>query len=315
MQTETIPMQAPQTAAPDPDDIAAIVRARGVLVSLEITTWSGRRLDKRVTADTNSREGAGTDAGRFNKNLLGGKVESFAACVAAAGAARAAYYRETLPWEDEGRRLLPTANYFEFSQTVRQQRDAFKAATAAFLAEYPTLCQDAAARLGSMYDPADYPPAEEIARRFTFRIGFTPVPAASDIRLDLPPEVTRHMERSITARVELSVQAAVRDGWDRLYASVERIRDRLREIAASGGRLHGSLFSGAVETAETLRRLNVLQDPQLETMAARIIGELSQLDPSTVRKDPASMEATATAADDILSSMAQLYGGPQAGAV
>lgn len=317
MTTDTLPACLPAApAVQDPSDVGAIVRARGVLVSLEITTWSGRRLDRRVTAETNDRAGADADAGRYNKNLLGGKVASFSACIAAAGAARTAHYRETLPWTDEGARLLPIANYFEYAATIRAQREAFKTAVAAFLAEYPTLQEEARARLGSMYDPRDYPSVSDIAGRFRFRINFAPVPSASDIRLDLPPEVTAHMERSITARVERATADAVRDGWQRLAESVERIATRLREISGGdpdspSGRLHASLFSGAVETAETLKRLNVLGDPALDATADRIIRELSALDPKTIRKDPAAMQATADAADAILASMVGFYGAPE----
>jgi hypothetical protein len=297
----------------DDSDIAAAVRAKGVLVSLEITTWSARRLDKTVTQETNDRAGADSDAGRYNKHLLGGKVESFSAVIAAAGAARQAHYSQTLPWADEGARLLPIGNYFEYAKMIREERSRFKSAVAAFLDEYPQLVHAAAARLGDMYRPQDYPPVSDIAGKFTFRVNFSPVPAASDIRLDLPEEVTRHMEKSITARVTRSVDAAVRDGWERLYASVERIRDRLREVAAADpdgkqARLHASLFSGAVETAETLRRMNVLEDPQLDAMAARIIAELGALEPKELRKDPAAMQDTANAADSILSAMAGIYG-------
>lgn len=316
MTIDTVPPALLAAGAPDPSDVAAIVRAKGVLVSLEITTWSGRRLDKRVTNSTNAREGAGQDAGRYNKHLLGGKVDSFAATIAAAGASRVAHYRETLPWSDEGSRLLPISNYFEYAKTVREQRDTFRAANEVFFAEYqtPEFHAGCAARLGAMYDPNDYPSVEELRKFFTFRIGFTPVPAASDIRLDLPPEVTAHIERSITARVENAVQGAVRDGWDRLYSSVERIRDRLKEISAlpddgPSGRLHASLFSSAVETAETLRRLNVLEDPALDAMAARITAELGQLDPKAIRKDPAAMSETAAKADAMLQAMAGIYGG------
>jgi hypothetical protein len=94
---------------------------------------------------------------------------------------------------------------------------------------------------------------------------------------------------------------------------VQRIRDRLTEIAGApadspSGRLHASLFAGAIETAETLKRLNVLADPNLDATADRIISELAALDPKTIRKDPAAMQATAQAADDILQAMSGFYG-------
>ena len=37
----------------------------------------------------------------------------------------------------------------------------------AFLTAYPTLCQEAAKRLRSLYNPTDYPPLEFVAQQFT----------------------------------------------------------------------------------------------------------------------------------------------------
>jgi hypothetical protein len=36
-----------------------------------------------------------------------------------------------------------------------------------FLAAYPRLCQEAAGRLRTLHNPADYPPMEEVRSRFT----------------------------------------------------------------------------------------------------------------------------------------------------
>jgi hypothetical protein len=37
-----------------------------------------------------------------------------------------------------------------------------------FLAAYPSLCQEAAGRLRTLHNPADYPPVDEVRPRFTF---------------------------------------------------------------------------------------------------------------------------------------------------
>lgn len=305
----------PTTTATTTNGLADMVRARGVLVSLEITTWSARRLDKRVTVDTAIREGASADAGRYNKHLLGGPVPSHSAVTAAATAARTAYYAQTLPWADSGSRLLPTANYFEFAQLIRAERERFRAAVDAFLAEYPRLQSDAEYRLGAMYSADDYPHVDDVAAKFRFRVTFSPVPSGSDIRLDLPPEVTTHIERSVTARVEAATQAAIRDGWERLAESVARVRDRLSEIAAAdaaggkAGRLHATIFESAADTARTLQRLNISDDPELTAIADRIISDLGQLDPRAVRQDAGAMSSVAQQADAILADMRATYGG------
>lgn len=292
--------------------IGELARARGILVSLEVTCWSGRRLDRRVTAETTARHGAESEAGRWNKNLLGGKVESYNAVLAAAQASRNAFYEHTFPWSDKGSRLLAITNYDHFTATVRANRETWKAAVSTFKAEYaePDFLERCAARLGDTFNPADYPTVAELDKYFTYRVSMSPLPAASDLRVDLPPEILQHIARSVETRVGNAVESAVREGWERLAASVQKIRDRLREISgAEAGRLHAALFANARETAEIIRRLNILEDPQLDAMAGRIIAELGGIDASAIRKDPAAMESTASAADAILTDMSAIYGG------
>ena len=43
---------------------------RAMLVSLSISQWSGRRLDREITDEVNQQHNAAADAGRYNKLLL-----------------------------------------------------------------------------------------------------------------------------------------------------------------------------------------------------------------------------------------------------
>src|SRR5690606_3160831 len=115
------------------------IHSRAVLVSLRVSVWTARRFDRRVTEDTNQRHAAGRDAGRYNKNLLGGDVESHQAVRSAAEAARRVHYENTLPWSDEGWRILPTAHRTRYDEAMRAARRNFESAVDDFVSEYPAL--------------------------------------------------------------------------------------------------------------------------------------------------------------------------------
>ena len=82
-----------------------VLSTRAMLSGLTIRQWTARKLDKRVTAEVAATHGTDSHVGRYNKSLVA--KESLAAIVAAANAARALHYARTLPWLDDGARILP----------------------------------------------------------------------------------------------------------------------------------------------------------------------------------------------------------------
>jgi hypothetical protein len=48
------------------------IASSAMLVELSISTWTARKLDKKVSAEVDSAKGTKTSAGNYNKNLLEG---------------------------------------------------------------------------------------------------------------------------------------------------------------------------------------------------------------------------------------------------
>jgi len=293
------------------------IHSRAMLVRLVVTGWNGRRFDRKVTDETNAQHAASKDAGRYNKALLGGKknAPSHADAIAAGGAARRTFYKQTLAWSDEGWRLLPTANYEKFVDAMRKSRGAFEESVEQFLADYPTYREQARALLNGMYREDDYPSVDALRSKFSYSIEFSPVPSAGDFRLDLPSDQLTEIERNTSARVEQATKDAMRDAWSRLQESVEKVRERLTGVDAEGKRkgkpktFHDSLIDNAANLADALTRLNITNDPDLEAMRQRVADELADLEPKTLREDPKARAKAAKSATDILSAMKGLYGG------
>ena len=80
-----------------------------MLVSLRITAWSGRLYDRQASNHVAAQHDASASAGRYNKRLL--PKAAFAALTATVSEARSSHYANSLPWDDQGSRLLTVANY------------------------------------------------------------------------------------------------------------------------------------------------------------------------------------------------------------
>ena len=278
------------------------VSARAMLVSLQISTWSARKFDRRVSDEVNTDHAADKDASRVNKHLLAGAA-AHADLLKRAGAARATHYGQTLPWADDGWRLLPTANYMAYTEAMRKERSTFNLALDSFLDEYPALREQARLKLGTLYREEDFPTTSDVSGRFSWAIEFSPVPSGSDIRVDLPADQIAVIEQSVTDRVEQAAKAAMQDAWARLREAVARIQ----KASGPDGIVRGNLIEHAQAIVDVLGRLNVGEDADLEAMRQRVATELTSIAPEDLRKDERLRADTAKRATDIMSSMSAFY--------
>jgi hypothetical protein len=290
------------------------IHARAMLVRLSVSVWNGRRFDRKISEEVTREHGASEESGRWNKHLLGGRkaAPSHARTISSAGAMRVVFYAETLPWADEGWRLLPTSNYDVFVDRMRKARARFDADVETFLSDYPGLREKARALLNGMYREGDYPAEHELRSRYGVGIEFSPVPAEGDFRLDLPADQVADIERTTAARVERATADAMRSAWDRLRETVRKLRIRLADTEAREGKgaiFRDSLIENVREVCDVLTRLNVTDDPGLESVRAAVSEELASLNPAALRDFPSERQAAVRKADDILSRMSELYGG------
>ena len=281
------------------------IHARALLVSLSISTWSARRYDRKVTDKVNSEYAASRDAGRYNKHLLPGDNPAYKALVSLAGAIRHRHHDLTLPWSDENWRLLPTAQYMDYTTWYREQSRAFATAVDAFRAEYPVARANAERLLGAMYRDEDYPAIGDLDRRFLLSVNYMPVPAAGDIRVDLASDQIADIEASIRARVDDATRTAMQTAWKRLHDTVAHVAERLGSPDAI---FRDTLIAHVHDTCDLLSRLNVTDDPDLERLRARTAYTLANLHPDDLRDDPIQRQSAATAAEYILQQMRDVYG-------
>ena len=142
--------------------------SRAMLASLRISSWSARKYDKRITAETNAALGASSDAGRYNKMLLPGDASSYKALTSHIAGVRVLHYAQTLAWSDDGWRLLPVANYQRYTDKLRDAKHVYDSLLADFIADYPALQINSKIALNGGWRAEDYP--DNIASKYSFAI-------------------------------------------------------------------------------------------------------------------------------------------------
>jgi hypothetical protein len=278
--------------------------SRAMLCSLSISVWSARKHDVEASEEIAHQHGAQADAGRYHKVLL--PKAALAEIQKIVSEARQEHYFMTLPWDDNGYRVLPAAAYMEHTDKMRALSSRFTPAVETLATRLNELLEEAKIRLGGLFRAADYPTPEELRAKYSFETKVLPLPDANDFRVTLGEEEKERIKRQITASVEASLQVGSRELWQRLYEAVSHMAERLLAYKVTGvGVEHpfrDSVVTNLVKLVDILPKLNVTADAELERLAAEARASLL-VDPQELRNSDSVRSETAQAASAIADRM------------
>lgn len=273
---------------------------KALLVNLSIRQWIGKRIDKRATETVEATHLTEKKSGNFTKKLLPGAKE-LEDIQRLSGALRVFFYEQTLPWCSDGSRIISSKNYIDFTTDFRNKKSEFDRAVAEFLYSYPTLKEQAKIKLGDLYKEHEYPDMTELELAFSCDVTFMPVPDVKDFRVELSEQEKQTFLDSM-AKVE---SQALRDCWNRMHEVVTKAVVKLSEPEAV---FRDSLISNIQEICTLMPKLNVTDDPNLETMSKDIQIVVSKLNPEMCRDNSHARNQAAEKLDNILDKMSVFMG-------
>lgn len=215
------------TPSSSPQMTNSQISSKGILVKLNISQWTANRKDNDVTTATNANFGASKDAGHYQKFLV--SKSSLRDVNRAASKARKFHYERTLPWGDDGERILAADMVMDYTRGMRDCRHEFDFAVREFVNKYPGLIIDSQQSLGKMFNSAEYPTTSEVLNRFKLDTHMRPVPISDDFRIKITEAEASRIKAKLDAENQTLIKDAMQDVWDRLYNSVKMMADRLGE--------------------------------------------------------------------------------------
>jgi hypothetical protein len=296
--------------------------SKAMQCALSISVWSGRKHDPNASEEIATLHHADSKAGRYNKLLLDRKaLEEIQKIVSEA---RKEHAFLTLPWDDNGYRVLPAAAYFDHTEKMRDIRARFDAAVATLEGKFEALVGDANRWLGTLFQVDDYPGItmefgrpklsfpNELRDKFSFETKVMPLPNANDFRVSLGDEEKERVRRQIAVQVQAQLQVASRDLWQRLYDAVAHMSERLQAYKETEKGIEhpfrDTLVTNLVKLVDILPKLNVTQDLELERLAGDVRSSLI-VDPERLRQSTVVRTETANAAAAIANKMAEYMNG------
>jgi hypothetical protein len=264
----------------DAEAPAQWLRRTAAAVRVHFTWWGVHR-----TLTAQQREEVGlayvADA-RFltaGKRLLDTRHPAFRRLTAVRTRVTSYWRGLTLPYVEQGVRLLRQADVGPFAHAMEDFRDELAEAEAGLNAAYEEVKDDARRRLGRLYDPTDYPP--EVQGLFAVAWDFPSVePPAYLMRV--APEVFEEERRRVAARFEEAVRLAEQAFAAEFGHLLSHLAERLSDDGTGQRRVfRDSAVTNLSDFFARFAQLNVRSSPELDALveeAQRLVRGVSPRD-------------------------------------
>jgi len=177
----------------------------------------------------------------------------------------------TMPWSDNGSRLLTTAQYFRYHEVMTDLQQEFYRLVEQFLQVYEWKIMEAQAKLGALFNRDEYPTRAGLESKFAFRMAYIPLPDSGDFRIDIGNEGMVQIQAQYEAQYAAQIKGAMNDVWKRLHDNLTTLVRQLDvDEKGKGNRLFDTVFDGALALTDMLRTCNVTGDSQMEAMRLKL---------------------------------------------
>ncbi len=194
-------------------------------------------------------------------------------------------YDMCLPFE-VGIHLLPLGLVETVDERLHEFKDKRGELVESFLSAYPRLCQEAAGRLRTLYNPTDYLPADEVRSRFTFSWQYVSYGVPEQLREISAQFFQEEREKAVVAMSEArtEIQQVMRAS---LLEMVNHLRDRQGDQPdGKPQRLRESNLQKLRDFLGTFDLRNVVDDQELKEQVQKARELLEGVSTDALRNMP-----------------------------
>ena len=246
-----------------------------------------------------------------NSKLFRDKANPINKIMTAASEVYTYHKLNTLPWADKGPRVLPNAQYMDYTHEMRGKIDHVDAMIQNYLPNYDKYVQlDIAYRSKNPTARAkveDYPTADEFAAKMGFDLRFMPMPDAKHFLFDLSPDD----EAAFAASMEDTATMIKEDTIKRMLTPLQKLVEKLNTpIGTDGHIFRDSAIENIVEGIELARKLTLDESPEIKQLTDSLNAEVSKYASNIewLRESPVVREQAAKKLSDIASAMGAFMG-------
>jgi len=270
-------------------------RLRGTMAAVRVSIrWFGTRKSLTVEQKAEAAEPFNAEAKFLSagKKLLDISHPAFKAVTAVRGKVNAYWKSLSLPFPEPGIRLIRQDRVEDFAAKMQEFQEELAEAAATLDRRYSELKATARQRLGSLYNPSDYP--SSLAGLFAIEFDFPSVEPPSYLQ-QLNPALFEQECQRVQARFDEAVRLAEQAFTAELAKLVSHLTERLSGQEDGKPKIfRDSAVENLTEFFQRFRQLNVRSSEQLDRLVADAQGIIRGIEPQALRDDPGLRQTIAT---------------------
>lgn len=277
-----------------------------ILIDFSVSQWTGRKLDKRASEEVEVSNSASLGVANVHKRIMG-KCPELDAIHKFVGNLRNSHYSMTLPWSDQGLRIVTTMGLEKYTKAMTERQQQFEKLVDKFIQVYATRINEAETTLGNLFVSDDYPSLEMMQSKFGWRLNFIPIQESGDFRVDIGNWQAEILKEQYTKYYDTQYTNAMNDLWDRLYKPLARMSERLDypEDADKDTKkvFTKTLVSNVTEVLDLLKAFNVNDDRDMEMAHKKLRHALNGITPEALREDDHLRLDTKRSVDEVIKTL------------
>lgn len=244
---------------------SGVLSSKAMVVKLSISRMGVSKKDEEVTTKVTNEYNTDRKAGTFNKKIFpkGTMDELNEIC----SKMRAYHTSVTLPWSDDGSRILPSKMFDEYNETMLRYKDKFNAFVDSFYNSYDEHLKKAMDTLGDMFNEDDYCTKEQIKGKFDIKFVYYPIPTSKDFRIDISTDNLSKIQEDIENDINSKYSHAMSSAWSKAKELIERLVSRLED---KDQQLKSRLIDSIKELLPVLETFNFTGDQKYTDLIREI---------------------------------------------
>jgi hypothetical protein len=274
-----------------------------LLVKLSIGTYAGTTKSDKLSREAAIKHEAQEDA--ISTIIKAMDPEDRKDIMLARSQARAIWLKDSLPWLDNGMRLVPVPKYLKMKDRLTAKGAEFEDAVQAAVDRYEEIRAKMETRVGKLAGEANLPTKEQFARKFRYSVRTSAV--GSDVRIEgLAATEVAKIEADNEALITEQLQASQRDVLARVIERLESIIEKLNEVddpKAKGKHFKDSLIGNVKKVCDEMQSLNILGSAKLAERLDRTGQVFDMIDPEKLRESKENRQTAIKAAQKTISEL------------
>ena len=269
---------------------------KAVMVRLKLRQFRPYAVDSAATRTAENTMGV-EGTGRYNKRLLKG-CKPFDDVTRAFHELYTFHTRHTVPWLDDGVRVLPIEMYDRYMSGLRLRKDAAESAVERLAQQWATVVNEDIARLKGLGRREDYP--LDVRDKYGIDVRFQPVPHTGDWRV----EISEHDKASLKASLQEADEIIRKHLLETVLTPIRAIVNRLYEYRGEKGqRWHASLVEAVHDMIDRVPVLNVNNDQEINAMVDEVRRAMAGINSTALKNSQLARDKARTALENVLDKM------------